>query len=351
MRATIYISGVIGKDTNLIDVIRQFKSYENPTEVEAIINSVGGCVANGESIYTYLQNLTIPVTTITEKAFSIAAHIAMSGTTRIVLEGERRFMMHLPLISDFTGNSKELDYVSAELKKIETRFKKFYSQHLNIDETTIENLLNKETFMSGAECLELGIATEVRQPLKAVAQFDINNLKLNMTKDEKGFFSYMAEYFKVKPELEIKALMLQDSTGVEIDFPELEADAVPEVGTKAEIESKPIPDGEYIMPQLENATVVFESGVIIEIKPEEKKTEDSTEDSTEVEAVAFDEDALINKVITALEAKFQAISKENKANTDELKAVKKLLGSSEATVVAQENNTERTNNKPKSYLR
>ena len=61
-KATIYINGVIGEDTKLLDVIRQFKSFSNATEVEVQIDSVGGCVDTGMSIFNYLRNLNTQLT-------------------------------------------------------------------------------------------------------------------------------------------------------------------------------------------------------------------------------------------------------------------------------------------------
>jgi len=90
MKATIYISGKIGKETTLVDVIRQFKSFEDPTEVEAYIHSEGGNVEEGDGIYNYLKGIDkeIPVTTITDKAYSIAAKIFAAGRERIVEDVE-----------------------------------------------------------------------------------------------------------------------------------------------------------------------------------------------------------------------------------------------------------------------
>lgn len=71
MIGTIYINGVIGQDTTLIDVIRQVKATKGTTEYLVKIDSVGGYVDAGKAIYDYLKGLDKPVTTYTTKAFSI----------------------------------------------------------------------------------------------------------------------------------------------------------------------------------------------------------------------------------------------------------------------------------------
>lgn len=266
-KATIYISGIIGQDTTLTDVIRQYKSYKDATSVEAIINSPGGNVDQGQSIYTYLRNIGLPITTVAEKAYSIAASIFMAGDKRIVQEGEKVLMAHMPFADKVSGGSAVLEAYSKQLKEIEKGFIDFYSTYLDLDKDTIKNLLESEIFLSSKEAIELGFAHEETTPLKAVAYYEIENDKMNIT----DTLNLILKKLNIKAE--IVALVLQDAAGVEIDFPDLSEDDLPEVGSKAEIDGSPIEDGSHIMPQLEDATLVFEGGAVKEIIPAEDKTE------------------------------------------------------------------------------
>jgi ATP-dependent protease ClpP protease subunit len=93
----IFISGLIGEDTNLLDVIKQVKAQSSATEFVVKIDSTGGYVDTGMDIYNYLRNLKKPITTITSKAYSIASVIFMAGDVRIIPEGTiDAVMIHLP---------------------------------------------------------------------------------------------------------------------------------------------------------------------------------------------------------------------------------------------------------------
>lgn len=285
MKATLYISGKIGKDTTLVDVVRQFKSFEDPSEVEAIIKSVGGSVEEGESIYNYLKTIDseIPVTTITDKAYSIAAKIFSAGRERIVEDVDKALMIHFAW-GKAEGRAEDFEAVAEYLRTLEKDFAEFYAAFLDIDEQTVSTLLNNETFISGQDALKFGFATKIKVAAEAVAEFNINktnkemNQKTNEKSKGKALLEAMAAFVGIeiqtgKP-VEINAeLTLQDSNGTEIVFPDLESGDAPKVGDLATIDGSAIPDGSYVMPSLEEATVVFADGKVSEIIPKETEVE------------------------------------------------------------------------------
>ena len=288
----IYISGRITKGETLVDVIRQFKSFEDVTEIEAVIDSNGGNKNEGEAVYDYLKNLDaeIPVTTITGKAYSIAAKIFAAGSTRIVEDVDNALMIHFARAKT-EGTADELEEIAAELRAIEDEFIEFYSEHLDIDEETVRNLLDNETFVSGKDAVELGFATEVETPVEVIAELNIeksNIDKMTKEKKEKGFFKKMiADINAYLNEEEVVAeLTLQDSNATDIVFPDLESGAVPVVGDKATIDGAAIPDGSYIMPSLEDATYVFVDGEVSEITPKEEEEEEETDAEKETRLAA-----------------------------------------------------------------
>ena len=283
MKAVIYISGKIGEDTTLVDVIRQFKSFEDAETVEAVIHSQGGSVDEGEGIYNYLKGLDAetPVTTITDKAYSIAAKIFAAGSTRIIEDSEKPLMVHFPWAKT-EGNAEKLELVAEALRELEDSFAEFYSGFLDVDEDTVRNLLDSETFVSGSDAVDLGFATEIKATVEAVAEFNIENSNKNtMTKETKKknlgqiLLTAMAAFIAGE-EVEIKAeLTLQDSNATDIVFPDLESGDTPKAGDKATIDGAAIPDGSYIMPSMEEATVVFVDGVITEITEKEEEVEET----------------------------------------------------------------------------
>ncbi len=335
MVAKINIIGEIGIDTSLKDVIRQFKSFQNPTSVFVNINSIGGSVEIGMDIYSYLRNLELPITTYTREAYSIAASIFMAGDTRIIEAIDNAMMIHLPSAEQVTGNAEYLDFVSKELRKIENDFADFYSKYTSIDRDSIKSLLKSETFLSGNEAVEMGFATEVKQPLKATAKFNKNIFKTEnskMTKTEK-LIKAMTAF--INQDVEIKALMVQDANGVEINFPDLGEEDTPKVEDTATIEDKPA-NGEYI--NKEGETWVFVEGVLTEIKPKEDAPEDE-EDAPEDESLENLLASLEARLMAKLDERFKTQKTEKEALEAEIKAVRKLVGSEDIKIKAKETKT------------
>jgi ATP-dependent protease ClpP protease subunit len=296
MKAKIYISGRITKGETLVDVIRQYKSFEDVTEIEAVIDSNGGNKNEGEAIFDYLKNLDaeIPVITKTGKAYSIAAKIFAAGSTRIIEDVDDALMIHFARAKT-EGTAEELEEIAAELRVIENDFIEFYSEHLDIDEETVRNLLDNETFVSGKDAVELGFATEVEAVAEIIAELYIEKSNIDKMTDKKKIKSKgqklldaMAEFVgieiegKAKPEINAE-LTLQDSNATDIVFPDLESGDTPKVDDKATIDGSAIPDGSYIMPSLEDSTVVFVDGKVSEIIPKEEEEE---EEETEAEKEA-----------------------------------------------------------------
>ncbi|MFC6858787.1 ATP-dependent Clp protease proteolytic subunit [Zunongwangia atlantica] len=363
-KATIFINGVIGEDTSLIDVIRQFKSFKKPDSVEVIIDSVGGEVDEGQSIYSYLRNLQLPITTKATMAYSIAASIFMAGDKRLLAEGEDRFMIHLPW-AQMQGNSSDFEYVAKQLKEIENNFINFYSVYTSIDKKTVEKLLQKETFLSASNAVKMGFATGSYTSIKAVAFYnnEKNNNEKEMTKTDK-FLKALASFISgsdlekdVEKDLEINALTLQDSNGNEVTFPDLNTGDTPSIGDAVEAEGD-----EILMP--DGSKILIEDGKVKEILPapeeqvEETETSEDEANAVEETEIETSEDAdedeidfeeilkkLEAEILKKAEAKFN--EKEEKLNA-EIKALKKSIGSE---IENEPNEVQKLNNNKNNSLR
>jgi ATP-dependent protease ClpP protease subunit len=277
--AKIYLEGVIGEEITLKDTIRQVKSLGDVSEFTVFIKSIGGSVDEADKIYSYLDGLEAVVNTETSKAYSAAVKIFSVGVKREVEDKAKVLMVHLPWI-EVKGTADKLEAVAEAMRGIEEDFAVFYSDLLGIDKDTVYSLLQSETYSSGKEAIGLGFATDIKETVNALAILDINNdnkdVQMKRTFREKGLAALKAlkEVFEGE---EPKAIVLQDSTGVDIEFPDVEEGANPAKGDKGLIDGEAITDGTYIMPSLDNASVVFVGGVIDEIIPEEEEGEEGTE--------------------------------------------------------------------------
>ena len=357
MEAKIFINGVIGEDTTLLDVIRQFKSFDNPTSVLVEISSPGGEVYEGQSIYSYLRNLNIPVTTYAKTAMSIAATIFMAGDTR-KMDENGSFMIHMPSAT-VSGGSEVLEDLLKELKGLEKEFADFYSKYTNIDSDSVRRLLQNETFLDAEQAVEMGFATEIAVALKAVAFYDMSEDNTNLNKNEMTkidkILNILGKAFSNEAENEITALVLQDANGTEINFPDLAEGEMPQIGDSAEVDGSPA-EGEYVSP--EGETWVFVGGALDSIIPSEDASEDAPVDAENEEDVnASNEEELSQEELVALEAQIQEmleafelkltnkftaqLLEENTSLKNEIKEIKKLMGTEDVSIEAQNQNNKK----------
>ena len=324
VRGRIFISGEVGVETTLLDVIRQVKAQSSADAFDVFIDSNGGYVDAGFAIADYLKNLGKPVTTITSRAYSIASVIFMAGSTRIIPTGAvNALMIHLPWM-EAAGSHGQISEYLKDLKATEDNLVKFYSNALDIDSDTIHSLLQNETYLNASEALEMGFATTLQVAAPAVAK--LNN------KEDKEEDSFMKKFSKQLETIQktlnkfigVKAeLILQDVTGVELVFPDLADSDAAAVDAKVLVDNAPA-QGEFIMPSGE--TIKVENGVVTEIAtveelaPEEEAPLDAEEETpTEEQAPTNDKDAKIaelEKKIAELEAKLAEAA--NNADVEDL---------------------------------
>jgi ATP-dependent protease ClpP protease subunit len=120
------------------------------------INSVGGSVAEGLSIVSAILNSTIPVNTyIDGMAYSMAGVIAVCGNKKYMAD-YATFMMHNAGGGD---DDEVLNLITNSLAKV-------FERNTNMTLDKCKDLMNKETWMTADECINLGIVDEIIQTKK-----------------------------------------------------------------------------------------------------------------------------------------------------------------------------------------
>jgi ATP-dependent protease ClpP protease subunit len=141
------------------------------------INSLGGSVAHGISIYNALKAHPARVhVKVSGFAMSMASVVAMAGDD--IEMPETTFMMiHKPLIEVMVAPNADILRKTAEtLDKMEQSIIMAYKSRMDIDETEITNLLRATTWYSAAEAKEAGLADIVtEEEVKVVNFFDFSN--------------------------------------------------------------------------------------------------------------------------------------------------------------------------------
>jgi len=281
MIGKIYINGQIGsfdevRGVELIDVIKQVQGQPFAESFDVYINSVGGIVEVGFDIYDYLKSLKVPVSTIGVGCVaSIATVIFMAGENRR-LRANTEFMIHLPS-GEAKGTAEQIDSYSKGLREVETTLIKFYKEVTGLSEEALKPLLRNETFLSNADAFDLKFSTEQEIDFPMVAKLYINsNIDTKMTQEDKSWIESQFENFKALFSAKPKAIKLLDSVGTELEFTNVEDGQMPQIGSEAMVDGKPA-EGDFIMPQLDNAIVTFVGGVVTEIKPAEGGGSDDEE--------------------------------------------------------------------------
>lgn len=304
MEGNIYINGTIGSmpmenGVILKDIISQVKHQPNATSFNVHINSEGGIVDVGFDIHDYIKSLGVPIKTIGSGIVaSIATVIFMAGNERVLRDGTS-FMIHLPM-GGVDGTADEIESFSKEVRAVEDRLTKFYSELTNIDKEAVRALLKAETWLTGDEAINMGFATTASLPIAAKAYFNTNtNNNTNMTKDDKSWiedkFNSIMNLFKSS----IKNIVVQDAEGREIDFPTVEEGQTIAEGDQATIDGIAA-EGDVTMPN--GQVITFEGGAVVSImQPEETSEEPVDEYKEKYEALKADFDAM-----TAIKDEFEA---------------------------------------------
>lgn len=144
---------------NLIIAQMLFLESENPSkDVSLYINSPGGSITSGLSIYDTMQFIKPDVSTIcVGQAASMGAILLAGGT-----KGKRyslpnsRIMIHQP-ISGFQGQASDIDIQAKEILKLRQRLNEILSTHTGKTDQQIASDTDRDNFMKASEALEYGL--------------------------------------------------------------------------------------------------------------------------------------------------------------------------------------------------
>ena len=144
---------------NLIIAQMLFLESENPSkDVSLYINSPGGSITSGLSIYDTMQFIKPDVSTIcVGQAASMGAILLAGGT-----KGKRyslpnsRIMIHQP-ISGFQGQASDIDIQAKEILKLRQRLNEILATHTGKSEQQIASDTDRDNFMKASEALEYGL--------------------------------------------------------------------------------------------------------------------------------------------------------------------------------------------------
>ena len=162
-RVVFVVGPVEDHMANLVVAQLLFLESENPNkDIHLYINSPGGAVTSGLSIYDTMQFINCDISTICiGQAASMGALLLAGGThgKRAALP-HSRVMVHQPS-AGFQGQATDISIHAAEVLELKRRLNGIMAKHTGQTVETIEKDLERDNFMSADAAVKYGLIDTV----------------------------------------------------------------------------------------------------------------------------------------------------------------------------------------------
>ncbi|MDR1425271.1 MAG: ATP-dependent Clp endopeptidase proteolytic subunit ClpP [Azoarcus sp.] len=162
-RIVFLVGPVTDETANLIVAQMLFLESENPEkDIYFYINSPGGSVTAGLSIYDTMQFIKPEVSTLcTGQAASMGAFLLAAGAPgkRFCLPNSR-VMIHQPL-GGFQGQASDIEIHAREILYLRARLNEMLSKHTGKPVEQIEKDTDRDNFLSAEAAKEYGLIDKV----------------------------------------------------------------------------------------------------------------------------------------------------------------------------------------------
>ena len=162
-RIVFIVGGIDDHVANLVVAQLLFLESENPDkDVHLYINSPGGIVTAGMSIYDTMQFIRPDVSTICIGQAASMGSLLLAGGTK----GKRyclphsRIMIHQPS-GGFQGQASDIDIHAREVLKLRARLNDILAKHTGQTVERIERDSDRDNFMDAQTAVEYGLIDTV----------------------------------------------------------------------------------------------------------------------------------------------------------------------------------------------
>ena len=162
-RVVFIVGGIEDNVANLVVAQLLFLESENPDkDVHLYINSPGGVVTAGLSIYDTMQFIKPDVSTICVGQAASMGSLLLAGGAK----GKRyclphsRIMIHQPS-GGFQGQASDIDIHAREVLKLRERLNAILAKHTGQTLERIERDSDRDNFMDGETAVEYGLIDTV----------------------------------------------------------------------------------------------------------------------------------------------------------------------------------------------
>lgn len=160
----IFVTGEVEDNmASLIVAQLLFLESENPEkDIYMYINSPGGVVSSGLSIYDTMQYISCKVSTMClGQACSMGSLLLTAGEPgmRYALPNSR-IMIHQPS-GGFRGQATDIEIHAKEILNLKKRLNSMYVKHTGKSLNIIEKAMERDNFMSAEEALKFGLIDKI----------------------------------------------------------------------------------------------------------------------------------------------------------------------------------------------
>jgi ATP-dependent Clp protease protease subunit len=162
-RVVFIVGGIDDHVANLIVAQLLFLESENPDkDIHLYINSPGGVVTAGLSVYDTMQFIKPDVSTICVGQAASMGSLLLAGGTK----GKRyalphsRIMIHQPS-GGFQGQAADIDIHAREVLKLRSRLNEILAKHTGQTVERVERDSDRDNFMDATAAVEYGLIDTV----------------------------------------------------------------------------------------------------------------------------------------------------------------------------------------------
>jgi HK97 family phage major capsid protein/ATP-dependent Clp endopeptidase proteolytic subunit ClpP len=166
--------GWFGEGVTAKKLVKELSAL-NAKTIDLHVNSPGGSVFDGVAIHNALKNHKATVTGYNDGLAASIATVVLLGCDRVVMASNALFMIHNPL-GWVQGNAADMRKYADVLDKVRDTILTAYRDKTGLDDASLIELMDGETWMDAEEALGYGFVDEIGAELKAAACFDLKAL-------------------------------------------------------------------------------------------------------------------------------------------------------------------------------
>lgn len=160
----LFLGGEINDElaNNIVAYMLYLDSEDPGKDIVLYINSPGGVITSGMSIYDTMQHIKSDVVTIcVGLAASMGSFLLAAGTKgkRLALP-HSRIMIHQPS-GGTRGQATDIEIEAREIIRVRHHLNQIYSENTGQPITKIEKDMDRDFFLSAAEAMEYGLIDRV----------------------------------------------------------------------------------------------------------------------------------------------------------------------------------------------